>query len=303
MTTSTDQHASLDASARSDLRVRQLLHKAFLRLSAPNAEASTDSPRREAELLLCHVLDVGRAWLFAHDDAQIDPAQRERFEALLVRRAAGEPLAYLTGQREFFGLSFAVGAGVLIPRHDTEVLVEQALARLPRAPGLDVLDLGTGSGAIALTLAHERPELSVTAVDASAAALGIAQANAQRLALQRVEFLEGDWFTPVAGRRFDLVVSNPPYIEDSDPHLEQGDLRFEPRSALASGTDGLDDIRRIVDSARRHLKSGGWLLLEHGHLQGDAVRGLLIEAGFDEVETVQDLEQRDRVSAGRLRAP
>lgn len=303
MSTSTDHRESLATSLQPQMQVRPLLQAAALRLSAVIAQQSADSPRREAELLLCHVLGVGRAWLFAHDDALIDPAQRERFEALLSRRAAGEPLAYLTGQREFFGLSFAVGPGVLVPRHDTEVLVEQALARLPRAPGLEVLDLGTGSGAIALTLAHERPELSVTAVDASAAALGIARANAQRLALQRVEFLEGDWFTPVAGRRFDLVVSNPPYIEDSDPHLLRGDLRFEPRSALASGTDGLDDIRRIVDSARLHLKPGGWLLLEHGHLQGNAVRGLLIDAGFDKVETVQDLEQRDRVSVGRLRGP
>jgi release factor glutamine methyltransferase len=303
MNTPTDHRGSPDAPAQAQMPVRLLLQTASLRLSAVATEEFAESPRREAELLLCHVLGVGRAWLFAHDDAFIDPAQRERFEALLSRRAAGEPLAYLTGEREFFGLRFGVGPGVLIPRHDTEVLVEQALARLPRAPGLEVLDLGTGSGAVALSLAHERPELSVTAVDASAAALTIARSNAQRLRLPRVEFLEGDWFAPVAGRRFDLVVSNPPYIEDADPHLQQGDLRFEPRSALASGADGLDDIRRIVEAAKAHLKPGGSLLLEHGHRQGGAVRALLVDAGFGDVETTQDLERRDRVSAGSLCRP
>jgi release factor glutamine methyltransferase len=303
MNAKTERDPSLVAANQPDLAVRRLLQAGVARLQSAQ---TADSPRLEAELLLCHVLGVGRAWLFAHDDAVVPAPQCAAFRALLERRVGGEPLAYLTGEREFYGLNLAVGPGVLIPRHDTEVLVEQALARLPQAcagksPAIEVLDLGTGSGAIALALAHVRPDLCVCAIDASAAALSVARTNAQRLGLGRVQFLEGDWFAPVAGRRFDLVVSNPPYIEDQDPHLAQGDLRFEPRSALASGGDGLDDIRRIVDAAGAHLKPEAWLLLEHGHLQGAAVRSLLREAGLCEVFSAADLEGRERVSGGRLR--
>lgn len=267
-------------------------------LTSAAARLSGDEPRREAEYLLMHVLGVGRAWLFAHDRDLVAPAELAEFLALLQRRERGEPLAYLTGQREFHGLRLKVGPATLIPRHDTELLVELALQRLPPASPARVLDLGTGSGAIALALAEQRPQAEVTGCDASPAALAIARGNAESLGLQRVQWVEGDWWQPFAGRRFDLVVSNPPYIEDMDPHLQQGDLRFEPLTALASGPDGLRDLRRIIRGAPVHLEPGAWLLLEHGHLQGAPVRALLEDAGFREATTWADLEGRDRVSGG-----
>lgn len=255
--------------------------------------------RLEAELLLAHVLDVGRAWFFAHADDPIDGAAHERFDALVKRRLLGEPIAYITGRRDFWSLPLEVTPDTLIPRPETELLVELALARLP--PSGSVLDLGTGSGAIALAMASERPDASVTAVDASVAALEVARRNATNLGLGRVGFLAGDWFAPVAGRRYDVVVSNPPYIEATDGHLSEGDLRFEPMSALASGADGLDDIRRIATEAAGHLQAEGWLLMEHGWNQGEAVRAILHAAGGEEVFTARDLEDRDRVSGARWR--
>lgn len=254
---------------------------------------------REAELLLMHALGVSRAWLFAHSDAALDAEATLAFLALLQRRQRGEPVAYLLGRREFYGLELQVSPATLIPRADTERLVELALERLPRRAGVRVLDLGTGSGAIALALAHERPELDVWATDRSAEALAVARANAQRLGLERVRFLHGDWWAPLQGEVFDLVLSNPPYIEADDPHLGAGDLCFEPADALASGADGFDDLRRIIADAPVHLRAGGWLLFEHGHRQGAQARALLAARGFAEVDTWQDLEQRDRVSGGR----
>ncbi|WP_369926906.1 peptide chain release factor N(5)-glutamine methyltransferase [Xanthomonas sp. NCPPB 2632] len=253
--------------------------------------------RLEAELLLAHVVGVNRAWFFAHADDALDSAMAERFAGLVQRRAAGEPVAYITGTRDFWSMTLEVTPATLIPRPDTERLVELALERLPR--GASVVDLGTGSGAIALALAKERPDLSVTAVDASLAALEVARRNAERLGLTRVRFLAGDWFAPLAGERSDLIVSNPPYIESDDPHLDQGDLRFEPASALASGSDGLDDIRRIAAGAIDHLRPGGWLLVEHGWNQGEGARAVLTSCGLLDVFTAQDLEDRDRVSGGR----
>jgi release factor glutamine methyltransferase len=191
-----------------------------------------------------------------------------------------------------------VTQATLIPRPDTELLVELALERLPRDATSRVADLGTGSGAIALAIASERPQVQVVVTEASAAALAVARRNAQRLGMANARFIQGDWLTPLAGERFALIVSNPPYIEAADPHLAQGDLRFEPASALASGADGLDDIRRIVGDARAHLEPGGWLLFEHGWNQGDAARALLRQAGYSQVFTAQDLEARDRVSGG-----
>lgn len=252
--------------------------------------------RLEAEQLLAHVLGVNRAWFFAHADDALDPAMTERFAGLVQRRAAGEPVAYITGTRDFWSMTLEVTPDTLIPRPDTERLVELALERLPQ--GASVVDLGTGSGAIALALAKERPDLSVTAVDASLAALEVARRNADRLGLTRVRFLAGDWFAPLAGERFDLIVSNPPYIESDDPHLDRGDLRFEPASALASGSDGLDDIRRIAAGAAGHVHPGGWLLVEHGWNQGAGVRKVLASCGLQDVFTAQDLENRDRVSGG-----
>jgi release factor glutamine methyltransferase len=252
----------------------------------------------EAEHLLAHALGRPSAWLFAHGDELADPAAASTFESLVARREAGEPVAYLTGRRGFWSFELDVGPATLIPRPETERLVELALERLPPGAGR-VADLGTGSGAIALAIAIERPALRVVATDASAAALAVAARNAARLALPNVEFRQGDWCASLAGERFELIASNPPYIAEQDPHLAQGDLRHEPAGALSSGIDGLDAIRRIVEQAPRHLEAGGWLLLEHGLDQGSPVRALLGAAGFVEVATHLDLERRDRVSLGR----
>ncbi len=257
----------------------------------------------EAAMLLLHVLGRPQAWLYAHGDDPVPDAAVAGFRTLVARRAAGEPVAYLLGRRGFWTLDLAVTPDTLIPRPETELLVEQALARLDPAAPVRVADLGTGSGAIALAIASERPLARVVATDRSEAALAVARGNATAHGLgDQVEFRAGDWFAPLAGERFDLVASNPPYIAEGDPHLAQGDLRHEPPSALASGTDGLDAIRAIVAAAPAHLSAGGWLLLEHGFDQGPAVRALLAEGGFTDVATEPDLEARDRVSLGRTAA-
>ncbi len=253
----------------------------------------------DARALLAHALGRPPTWLFAHGDEPIDTATQQRFEALLARRTAGEPVAYLTGRRGFWAFDLLVSPQTLIPRPETERLVELALERAPPEAALRIADLGTGSGAIALALAHERPQTQVIAVDASEGALAVARANASALGLGNIEFRHGDWLAPLAGERFDLIASNPPYIGDADPHLREGDLRFEPAQALSSGPDGLEAIGIIVRDAPAHLLPGGWLLLEHGWEQGEAVRGLLENAGFDAVHTHRDLEDRDRVSSGR----
>jgi release factor glutamine methyltransferase len=277
--------------------------------------------RIEVQMLLQHTLGVSRAYLLAHPEQVLDGAQATAYRALLQRRLAGEPLAYILGEREFFGLNFKITPATLIPRPDTELLVELALARIPEqhpSPGLTatlsrlrergwgrgglfrVLDLGTGSGAIALAIAHARPDAEVTAVDASPEALEVARDNAQRLNISNARLLRSDWFSALPGERFDLVVANPPYIADGDAHLAQGDLRFEPRTALASGTDGLDDIRRIVAGAKRHLNAGGWLLFEHGYDQAGQARALLYAAGFAEVFSARDLAGIERVSGATI---
>ncbi|ALN64454.1 protein-(glutamine-N5) methyltransferase, release factor-specific [Lysobacter antibioticus] len=255
--------------------------------------------RGEAELLLAHALERPRSWLFAHDDHVMDATVAQRYRRLVERRVAGEPVAYLLGQRGFWRFDLAVTPATLIPRPETERLVELALSLLPEDRDLTIADLGTGSGAIALALAFERPRARVIAVDFSADALEVARANAASLQLGNVEFRHGDWFAPLAGERFDLIASNPPYIEDDDVHLQQGDLRHEPRSALASGADGLDAIRVIARDAPAHLQPGGWLLIEHGWEQGAAVRALLTQAGLVDAVTERDLEERDRVSLAR----
>lgn len=273
-------------------RVADCLRRAAAQLPAEGA-------RIEAEVLLAHALGRSRSWLYAHADDPLEVAAEQRFAALLAQRLRGEPVAHVLGHREFWSLTLSVNADTLIPRPETERLVELALERLPPGQARHVLDLGTGSGAIALAIASERPQARVTAVDASAGALALAQKNAARLGLGRVRFLRGDWYSPVADERFDLIVSNPPYIADDDPHLEQGDLRFEPRTALASGADGLDDIRRIAEVATGHLQPEGWLLVEHGWSQGAAVRALFTVAGLVAVTTATDLEARERVTLGR----
>jgi release factor glutamine methyltransferase len=275
--------------------VRALLAQAREKLSG-------DDATREAEILVAHALGRDRAWLFAHADDAVSISDSDAAIALAARRKAGEPIAYLTGHREFWSLDPRVTPAVLIPREDTELLVRKALQHCPQGEKVDIVDLGTGSGAIALAIAHERPLARVVALDSSTAALEVARANAERLRIGNVEFIRSDWFGALADRRFDLIVSNPPYIAASDPHLSAGDLRFEPALALASGSDGLDAIRRIVRESPAHLRGGGMLAVEHGFEQGAAVRDLLSQSEFVEIYTERDLEGRERVSGGFVRA-
>ena len=266
---------------------------AVLRVASERIETA------DARLLLAQALGRPISWLYAHGSDHLDDIAMQRFQRLLEGRIAGQPVAYLTGTRGFWSLELEVTPDTLIPRPETELLVELALARLPQGSGVRVADLGTGSGAIALAIASERPRASVVATDASQAALTVARRNAAGNGITNVEFRHGSWFVPLANERFDLIASNPPYIAEGDPHLEQGDLRFEPAAALSSGRDGLDDIREIVSRAGVHLTAGGWLLLEHGLDQGTSIRELLESAGFVEVATERDLESRDRVTLGR----
>ena len=251
--------------------------------------------RLDAQLLLGHALQQARAWLIAHDDLPLDRPQQQTYLAALARRLTGVPVAYLVGEKEFFGLTLTVTPDVLVPRPETEGLVEWALELLPGAPRPGVVDLGTGSGAIALALARQASRAAVVATDASAAALEVARGNAARHGLA-MEFLQGDWWAPLAGRRFRLAVSNPPYVAGDDPHLRA--LTHEPRAALTPGGDGLAALRQIVNDAPAHLHPGAWLLLEHGHDQADAVRGLLQARGFDRVSTRTDLAGTPRCSGG-----
>jgi release factor glutamine methyltransferase len=259
--------------------------------------AASGLPGLEARLLLAHALGVDRAWIAAHGDEAVGEDAGRRAGELYRRRAAGEPVAYLMGEREFYGLAFEVTPAVLIPRPETELLVEAALERL--ADGGTALDLGTGSGAIAIALAHERPAARVAAGDASAQALEVARANAARHGA-RVRFERSDWFSAFGVERFDVVVSNPPYIASGDPHLAQGDLRFEPRDALEAGPTGLECLERIAAAALEHLAPGGWLLLEHGHDQGEACVSLLKGLGYDGVRDRIDLAGVSRVVQGRV---
>ncbi|MFZ2234987.1 MAG: peptide chain release factor N(5)-glutamine methyltransferase [Dokdonella sp.] len=257
-----------------------------------------DEAAVEARMLLGHVLQRDATWMFTHADDQLGDDESVRFESLIVERLRGVPVAYLIGSRGFWSMDLAVTSDVLIPRPETELLVELALQRIPADAEVDVADLGTGSGAIALALASERPRARVLACDASAAALAVACGNAERIGLANVRFAHGDWYAAVGDARFAVITSNPPYIAVGDAHLQHGDLRYEPALALSSGSDGLDAIRTIITGAPEHFLDGGWLLLEHGWDQGDAVRALLDAAGFTDVATHRDLGDRDRVSLG-----
>lgn len=272
--------------------IRQLLEQATRLLHS-------DSARLDAEVLLASVLDKPRSHLHAWPERVPLPAARAQFDELLQRRVAGEPVAYLTGVREFWSLSLAVTPDTLIPRPETETLVALALEKIPASSTARIADLGTGSGAIALAIAHERPRCQVIATDLSAMAVAVASRNARQLGMDNVEFLAGNWCQPLPDMPFDMIVSNPPYIPQDDPHLEQGDVRFEPRRALAAGPEGMDDLRAIANCAREHLRSGGWLLLEHGYDQGNNATRLLAAAGFQAVSDHVDDAGLSRVVAGR----
>ncbi|WP_279486692.1 peptide chain release factor N(5)-glutamine methyltransferase [Aeromonas veronii] len=266
--------------------------------------AEGESPRADADVLLCHLLGCRRSYLMTWPERELDAAQQATLQTWLARRLNGEPIAHLVGEREFWSLPLKVSPATLIPRPDTEVLVEQALTRIPQGP-CAVLDLGTGTGAIALALKSERPEVDVWAVDRMADAAALARENSAALGLP-IEVRDGSWFEPLGEPdrdntpRFAVIVSNPPYIDGADPHLEQGDVRFEPRSALVADDAGLADIRHIVAHAPAYLLTDGWLLLEHGWDQGEAVRQLLRDGGYREVATVRDYGDNERVTLGRL---
>ena len=258
-----------------------------------------DIAATDARMLLQSVLNASHAHLIAHPSQELAPKQAQKFYSLASRRVNGEPIAYLVGEREFYSLNFKVTPAVLIPRPETELLVDLALERISADCPYKVLDLGTGSGAIAITIAKHRPLASITAVDSSVDAIAVARVNARHFDATNVRMVVGDWFTGIAGEEFDLIVSNPPYVADGDPHLDQGDLRFEPRTALTAGSDGLSCIRCIVTSAVVHLIAGGWLLLEHGYDQAEACRQLLSKAGFVDVFSCPDLAGMMRVSGGK----
>jgi len=254
----------------------------------------------EAQVLLRHVLNRPHAYLLAHPEAILTDANLVQFDTLLARRERGEPIAYILGEREFFGLKLRVTPDVLIPRPDTELLVELALALMPEAKILEVLDLGTGSGAVAIAISKKRPKANVIAIDQSDEALAVARDNAHRLGAANLRFMQGDWCAPLdKGARFDVIAGNPPYIAECDAHLAQGDLRFEPKAALASGVDGLDAIRAIASQAAQHMTPTGWLLLEHGFEQGAACHKILAEHGFQEIYSHRDLAGLERVTVGR----
>jgi release factor glutamine methyltransferase len=269
------------------INAQQLLHEAM-----QQGVAALD-----AKVLAAHTLSVDRTWLITHDQTLLTTAQAVSVRAALQRRAQGEPVAYITGQREFYGLMLQVSPAVLIPRPETEWLVDFIVQRAP--PNAHVADVGCGSGAIAVAAAHARPDLQIVATDISAAALAIAQRNAALHQVhQRVHLVQGDLYAPLAAQRFEVIVSNPPYIAQHDAHLAQGDLRFEPQAALTDGADGLTLLRRLAQGARAHLRAGGWLALEHGHDQAVAVQALLSEAGLAQVRTVPDLAGLPRNTVG-----
>ncbi|ELQ6131599.1 peptide chain release factor N(5)-glutamine methyltransferase [Cronobacter dublinensis] len=276
------------------MEYQQWLKQAIHRLT------DSESPRRDAEILLGFVTGRTRTFILAFGETALADDELTRLDALLARRVQGEPVAYLTGQREFWSLPLEVSAATLIPRPDTECLVEQALARLPAAPSR-ILDLGTGTGAIALALACERPDCQVTALEVIPEAVELARCNAQRLGIDNVTVLQSHWFSALTDARFSLIVSNPPYIDGDDPHLTQGDVRFEPKSALVAPNAGLADLDAIITGARRFLENDGWLLVEHGWRQGGAVRELFTRAGYHGVETCRDYGGNERLTLGQYR--
>lgn len=274
------------------MRIADLLER------SSTLQSVSDSPRLDVEILLCHVLDKPRSFLYTWPEKLLSDAQMVRLEGLLQGRQRGEPIAHLVGSKEFWSLELAVNAHTLIPRPETELLVETALALLQK-PDARVLDLGTGTGAIALALASERAGWDILAVDVAEEALNLAEKNRQQLGFNRVSVMQSDWFKNIPGWKFDLIVSNPPYIDAQDEHLNKGDVRFEPESALVAGNGGIADIDTIISSAGEYLCSGAWLLIEHGYQQGHQVRNLLTSNGYVLVETKRDINECERLSLGQ----
>lgn len=274
--------------------IYKALQEAQLQLNEVSSSAQLD-----AEILLAHTLECSRTYLRTWPEKGLTPEQLNDFQDRIHRRFSGEPVAYITGQREFWDMTLHVSPDTLIPRPETELLVETALEKIPDDAQWRIADLGTGSGAIALAIARERPKCQVTATDTSAEALAIAKENAQRLNIQNIKFVEGHWFQPIENEQFEMIVSNPPYVHPDDPHLETGDLRFEPPQALRSLPDGLRDIRIISNAARSHLIPPGWLILEHGYNQGEAIMKRLMNLGYEEVTMLDDLSHNERICQGK----
>lgn len=275
-----------------------MVYQSWLR-QAISQLSQSESPRRDAEILLGFVTGKARTFILAFGETVLSESELERLNELLARRERGEPVAHLVGVREFWSLPLFVSPATLIPRPDTECLVEQALDRLPEAP-CRILDLGTGTGAIALALGSERQDCQITAVDVMPDAVALATRNAEQLGITNVTVLTSHWFSALEGQQFELIVSNPPYIDEQDPHLAMGDVRFEPRSALVAAKEGLADLAWIIAQSRRFLRPGGWLLLEHGWQQGEAVRALFSDQGYVQVETCRDYGDNERLTLGRL---
>lgn len=273
--------------------IKQALSQAVTLLTSTSPSAQID-----AEVLLAHTLNTSRTFLYTHPEKILTDTQNDTYQALIAKRSAGSPIAYLTQYREFWSLPLRVSDATLIPRPETELLVELTLKFLKQNPAASILDLGTGSGAIALALASERPDWQILACDKSAAAMEMAQENATHLGLSNVTITRSDWFTDIPAQQFDAIVSNPPYIAADDPHLKEGDVRFEPLSALVSGKDGLESLTHIIKYSYEHLKPGGLLLMEHGFQQKEAVIQLLNQYGYEHVQYWQDWQGHERVSGG-----
>ena len=280
--------------------IAQVLAWAVSELNASKELHENDNPRLDAELLLACTLQQSRTYLFTWSDRDLTDSELNAFKSLLAERRLGVPVAYLLGSQGFWSLDLKVNSSTLIPRPETELLVETVLAKkLPQ--NANILDLGTGSGAIALALAYEQPSWSITAVDQSAQALAVARENAELYGINNVLFAQSDWYSGLSKQRFDVIVSNPPYIDEEDDHLGQGDVRFEPSSALVAKDQGLADIKVITHGARTFLVDSGWLLFEHGHQQGNAAQTMLLDLGYQQVRCIQDFGARDRVTEGRYR--
>ncbi|KLU19360.1 SAM-dependent methyltransferase [Proteus mirabilis] len=274
------------------MNYEQWLREAALQL------IESDSPKRDAEILLGYVTQRTRTYLIAFNETVLSPDELAQLSQLLTRRIKGEPIAYLVGEREFWSLPLKVSPATLIPRPDTECLVEKALEKLPSEP-TRILDLGTGTGAIALAMASERPDCHIIGVDFQTEAVALARENATNLALNNTEFMESCWFSSLSGHQFDMIISNPPYIDENDEHIHQGDVRFEPLTALVAGKNGFADIEIIIETARQFLTDNGWVLLEHGWQQGEGVRNIFTDKGYCCVETFRDYGGNERVTVGR----